>query len=303
MILDYLGLFLDDLILYISKMPSSFTLKQARALVEVRYRRYCALILLIAVTGISLTTLRHRNYSRRKSCDNSVTRLLRNDNAEDECLAKLCSKQPFSWVRWGDGETIHAGLLTNPRLQNSFRIAAHHPDIYLNVGGWFFCGNKSKELQVLWKSFSNGGRFYDYFYLNAGDPMSAKKVGWRDQIEKCSRKTLAVIPSHLRSLPVFRNSIIVPSPTYETLDATIREIRKHLRGESMVVLLAGGKIAKILAVELTLSDPNHTYIDIGSSMDGYAGRHSRDYNDPKNYCAKISSPKERERWFPPGACN
>lgn len=266
-------------------------------------KKLCTATLAIATCIIYIYGFNPRFYWNRKPCFNEVTKMLLNDNAEDECLSKLCSKQPFTWIRWGDGETIHAGLLTNPRLQNSFRIAAHHPDIYLNVGGWFFCGEKSKELQVLWKSFSNGGRFYDYFYLNAGDPMSSRKAGWRDKIEKCSRKTIAVIPDHLRALPVFRNSIIVKSPTYDTLDSTIKIIRKNLTKDSMVVLLAGGKIAKILAVELTLSDPKHAYIDIGSSMDGYAMRHSRDYNDPKNYCHKISAPKDRLKWFAPNACD
>lgn len=268
------------------------------------FRRKKAYVVTLVIMASTVCVYRFMSskFRHKKLCNNYVTRMLREDNAEDECLAKLCRKEPFTWCRWGDGETIHAGLLTNPRLQNSFRIAAHHPDIYLNVGGWFFCGNKSKELEVLWKSFNNGGRFYDYFYLNAGDPMSDKKLGWRDQIEKCSLQTIAVIPQHLKTLPVFKNSVIFDSPTYSTLDATILSIREQLKGAHKVVLLAGGKIAKILAVELTLSDPGHTYIDIGSSMDGYAMRHSRDYNDPKNYCAKISSLYERERWFSPGAC-
>lgn len=80
----------------------------------------------------------------------------------------------------------------------------------------------------------------------------------------------------------------------------------HILGEAAepyVVVIADGALTKIIAAELTLTHPNHTYIDIGSSLDGYAGIHSRDYNNPKHYCEQVKSREARERWFKPGVCD
>jgi len=164
-------------------------------------------------------------------CLEGITGNFIRGNEETECLKRICSKEPFSWIRWGDGETLFLSNSNNSRLRASFYVASHHPSIFLNVGSHWLC---EEEQNRLWNSLAyRSGRYYDYFYLNMGDPLSRdnntntiKNAGWRHYVEACDRKVLAVIPAHLDNLPIFQNTHtkIVRSPSYTAMDLGMKSI-------------------------------------------------------------------------------
>lgn len=215
-----------------------------------------------------------------------------------QCISQICNGPAFTWIRWGDGETMQA--THNSRLVKAFQVASTNPRIFLNVGLWWICKQKQS-----WDKFAiANGTYWDDFYLDMGGRSGLNnEIGWKNEITKCNKTIIAIVPAHLETIPILKNAVFIRSPVYKNLDECINRVSKSLaQGPPAVVLIAAGYMAKIIAVELTNRNANTSIIDIGSSLDAFAGVHSRDYNNPAIWCQK-TPPDQIKKLFAPGVCD
>eukprot|EP00038_Savillea_parva_P009485 m.183860 g.183860 ORF g.183860 m.183860 type:complete len:425 (-) comp15958_c0_seq1:84-1358(-) len=237
-------------------------------------------------------------------------------------LAKICENKPFSWIRWGDGEMIEAFKGIKPlkagqapdhsqALRQAFYKATQLDAIQINVGTWWLCNSKRQWNSAINVKSTIEYKYTNYFYLPMGDPMEDPRTdhGWVTEANRCSKRVIAVVPSHLRALPVWpKGTRFLDSPQGNDIGKVIlkiTEVQDALKDSERpaLVVFAAGISAKIMIVRLTVSNPEHQYLDIGSVLDGYAGVKSRDYNDPKKYCGSITDANVRKQWFAPGVCS
>lgn len=202
-----------------------------------------------------------------------VNGLFKHENVSD-VLPRICSRRPFSWIRWGDGEIDAApgGSDFAAAVKTAFQTAIKIGTVEINVGTWWLCNNRHKNFWNQLVSPSEKFRFTNYFYLPMGDPVSADHdEGWVQLAQKCSRKVVAVVPQHLERLPVWpRDVVFIRSPMGQSLppvDQTIRHVASILAKspERVLVVVAAGISAKILIVNLTVAFPDHQYIDVRRS--------------------------------------
>lgn len=167
--------------------------------------------------------------------------------------------------------------------------------------------------------------FHNHFYLPMGGPLNTytKEIGiagWLYEIEDYN--IILVGPSHLGGIPflnpfkhfessgVNRNMVKtadLASKCKELMDQQMSDGG----GKPLMFLLAAGFSSKIIIADLLQyrdESNNHytqSFIDIGASLDGYVGIHSRDYNSPKHYCEEVvknDDPRNRYHWMKRGIC-
>jgi hypothetical protein len=167
--------------------------------------------------------------------------------------------------------------------------------------------------------------FHNHFYLPMGGPLNLLYKdrgikGWLYEIEDYS--IILVGPSHLVDVPFLNPSVHFESSGVnrnlkKTSDLTSK-CKKMMDqqiveggGKPLMFLLAAGFSTKIIIADLLQyreESRNHyiqSFIDIGASLDGYVGIHSRDYNSPNHYCAEVlknDDPRNRYHWMKKGVC-
>lgn len=237
-------------------------------------------------------------------------------------MNELKEKRPFGWIRWGDGEMMSAAKDSpyGRRLKDALLFLSRHNQSVVNVGMHWL---RQERLAKMWNQIvpEHGDHlFHEFFYLPIGDPIAKETqewreagiLGWHVAKNEASYKVILVGPNQLRGLPFLNETAYVSSAGIEhdidRTDAIIHqciEIMKQYEPEPLLFLIAGGRSAKIIVADLVNRTDNiHTFVDIGSCLDGFAGIHSRDYNNPKKYCQMIEQkePDNLHFWMKPGVC-
>jgi len=239
---------------------------------------------------------------------------------------RILHKQPFAHVRWGDGEmtTSVDGTPFGKRLSESLLQLTQHPLTSVNVGTWWLedkNGNPKhfvkKWNQVVSEEISNKTLFHDFFYLplaEIDEPRFKPEGidGWVALTDRAAYKTVLVGPKFLLGIPFINQTEYISSEGIErdvgkTDDVTqkIIKVMKAHEPEPLLFLVSAGRSAKIIISDLISRQDNiHSFIDTGASLDGWAGVHSRDYNNPATYCGKVlkRDPERKDYWMKKGVC-
>lgn len=234
----------------------------------------------------------------------------------------------FGWARWGDAE-----MMSSARDGSPMRLAVRAlmsvgatPNCVLNVGVHWLC---NEGLRNNWNAAMDGVDANDtighsFFFLPMGDPADDDRSMWKEKgvdgyvnvIRKAKRKVILVGPPHVEGLPFIGHSAFVDASGKGmggdgAADSVVQRIFEigDAFDEPPVVIMAAGMAAKtaILSAQDRINFKGWGLIDAGTTLDGYAGVKSRDYNDPKIYCRKS---RERARdahdgvdfWFAEGVC-
>ncbi len=249
---------------------------------------------------------------------------------------KLMSGTGFVWSRWGDGDMLAANENNElgAQMRSSLVALSTDPLAVVNVGVWWLCEPYLNEswLMDIGDTDIPRAAFHSFFYLPAGDPADSTRTMWRQHgvtgwsaaILRRKRTLVLVGPPHLRDIPLFKNSAFIdtfdPSHSLDVdrVDVWFRELTTQTDllepppgagadSPGVLCIVAAGSLGKILMARLLefVHDRNWAIVDVGASLDGYVGVHSRDYNDPKEYCRKArenASEEEVRMWFATGLC-
>lgn len=214
--------------------------------------------------------------------------------------------KPFAWIRWGDGETIHACRTHKPgiRLKNSCKLWQEAGDnFFVAVGTWFFLNPKLKQM---WNFIHKNNKLdllvlLEYFYLPMGDPacdeyLPLRKngiLGWI--IESTNRKKVIVGPNFAKQfefleyydfIEIGRNSQ-QNIDDYDIIHSKMKNISEN-NEEGILFIFIAGFMSKVLITEaFTTYGKKDTFIDVGSALDGYAGIESKDFINCKKWAKKI----------------
>jgi len=245
-----------------------------------------------------------------------------------EVERRIRARVGFGWARWGDAEmNASAGNGSPMRLavRTLMNISAT-PNCVLNVGVHWLCKG---SLRKNWNAAMDGLDVNDtighaFFYLPMGDPGDDDRTMWKENgvdgyinvVREAKRKVILVGPPHVEGLPFIGHSAFVDAKGKGkggagAADSVVQRIFEigDAFDEPPVVIMAAGMAAKtaILSAQERINAKGWGLIDAGTTLDGYAGVKSRDYNDPRVYCQKS---RERARgaddgvdfWFAKGVC-
>ena len=133
-----------------------------------------------------------------------------------------------------------------------------------------------------------------FFYLPIGDPVAKETktwqqagiVGWSKIKNQVGYKVILVGPGHLQGLPFVDETVFIDEKKTEyhndKTDAVMRDCQETMdkfSPEPLLFLFAVGRTNKIIIANLLEKggiDKIHTFVDVGSSLDGFAGKHSHD---------------------------
>lgn len=234
----------------------------------------------------------------------------------------------FGWARWGDAEMISSARDGSPmRLAvRALMSVSATPNCVLNVGVHWLCNG---ALRNNWNAAMDGVDVNDtighaFFFLPMGDPGDDDRSMWKENgvdgyinvVREAKRKVILVGPPHVEGLPFIGHSAFVDASGKGmggdgAADSVVQRIFEigDAFDEPPVVIMAAGMAAKtaILSAQDRINSKGWGLIDAGTTLDGYAGVKSRDYNDPRVYCRKS---RERARdehdgvdfWFAKGVC-
>ena len=239
----------------------------------------------------------------------------------------------------GEGQVLSA------QLQSSLLALSTDPLAVVNIGVFWLCEpilKKSWELFTRQHEAAFGdsdaarAAFQSFFYLPAGDPADSDRAkwrqlgvpGWSEAVLRRKRTLVLVGPPHLRDIPLFKDAVFVNAhdPNMgrdpDRVEAWLRELKAQAdlleppfgrqtywnRLPGILCIVAAGPRGKVLMARL-LEEFAHgrgwAIVDVGASLDGYAGVHSRDFNDPFLLCQRArenASEEEIRLWFAPGWC-
>mmetsp|Transcript_4780 Transcript_4780/g.14269 ORF Transcript_4780/g.14269 Transcript_4780/m.14269 type:complete len:415 (-) Transcript_4780:79-1323(-) len=182
---------------------------------------------------------------------------------------------------------------------------------------------------------------HSFFYLPLGDitdedlnEWRKKKIeGWSGLIRKYNRSVILVGPNHIRNIPFIKHDVFIDATNVKTdnnkTKGLIRKVAlegtelSRKKNDPPVVILCSGLAAKTLVVVLrSFIDKGWQFIDVGTQLDGFGGKKSRDYINIPKMCKKVyeyksnsSIPTENigtkhdlggeaalEYWFAPDVC-
>lgn len=228
-------------------------------------------------------------------------------------LDSLAARKPFTFLRLGDGDWYCAlggtGLDSNGVVlernhgmceelkQDILELGVATAANFLPVLGTFFlCKERSFELFAHVDDFfsSNPVRqsfsgFLDSKSVGFYFPLLPdKKLGRSPGVVPALSGQLVVVvgPKHLRKLNRMLNYTafveVPPHTCWEARDDIISSIKRESQrrpSDTVVFLLAGGIAARTILFKTFLQlGQKDSFIDVGSSLDGFAGMASRDYN-------------------------
>eukprot|EP01064_Diplonema_japonicum_P001785 TRINITY_DN11202_c0_g1_i1.p1 TRINITY_DN11202_c0_g1~~TRINITY_DN11202_c0_g1_i1.p1 ORF type:complete len:335 (+),score=34.43 TRINITY_DN11202_c0_g1_i1:64-1068(+) len=240
----------------------------------------------------------------------------------DDLFTSLERNRSFGWIRFGDGEMFCLGTHvdveisdavcnrdTRVALVQSLQALPKLRNVFAVVGTWWLCaGERRTDISLRMSRvvvqrtdfIESRYSFLDVFYMLLGTPSHRGLVRSLQ-----GRDVVLVGPSVLsvlRNTSMFHIVGHVPVPFHRGSVFHVPPILKQcsalaLRHRNLVFLVAFGIPGKVLVISGIQHLPQHTFIDVGSSLDAYAGIRSRDYNkDLDQYC-KSSRP-----WMAPGVC-
>jgi hypothetical protein len=210
----------------------------------------------------------------------------------EEILIKIENNEQFSFSRWGDGEWI---CMLNPdnskgncdghkyfdTLSDALKnILKSKPKYNLGIQGHarrsmgekidaFLKENDLTELQ-----WSNADVFH-HASIKGKFHTFIKLLKARDNI-------MLIAPPDLMQLGGIANiSFVIPAKDCWTKkDETIKNVKEYLeeKNRPYILLFCAGMPANVMIDELYNWNPNHTYLDMGSVFDPYAGKVTRSYH-------------------------
>ena len=235
--------------------------------------------------------------------------------------------------------------MLSAQLQSSLLALSTDPLAVVNIGPFWLCEpilKKSWELLTRQHEAAFGdsdaarAAFQSFFYLPAGDPADSDRAKWRqlgvpgssEAVLRRKRTLVLVGPPHLRDIPLFEDavSVNVHDPNMgqdrDRVEAWLRELKAQAdlleppfgrqtywnRLPGILCIVAAGPRGKVLMARLLeklVHGRGWAIDDVGASLDGYAGVHSRDFNDPFLLCQRArenASEEEIRLWFAPGWC-
>jgi len=213
---------------------------------------------------------------------------------------------PFLWLRYGDGEFASMtsmnvgnsdGADMNSQCVRDGLIEAFlgdsmpgTPVVVSAVGGFFLCKETHASLNQNMDTFAAAHSQHKNTYVN----QFYLPFDWAT-LPQSKRPVVLVGPKHLDALHCMLGHVAffeVPLPTngcgdVDGLVSKMTEISQtQYPTQSVFFVVAGGGIGKIVGYKAfqKLQDKD-SIVDVGSSLDGYAGKASRDYNrDIKKFC-------------------
>jgi len=225
----------------------------------------------------------------------------------------LTTRKPFTFVRIGDGDWYCAlggtGADSNgvametqngmcDTLQRDIKDygAKGDANFFPVLGTFFLCKEKSADIFLHVDSFFSYNPMHHGFsgFLNSNDvgfyfplvppPQIGRAPGVLPLL--AGQVVVLVGPKHLGKLHVMLNysaHIDVPLHTAweakDVITAGIRHESSRHAGETVVFLVAGGIATRTMLYQMFLElGQTSTFIDVGASLDGFAGVVSRDYN-------------------------
>lgn len=232
----------------------------------------------------------------------------------------LSAHKPFTFVRFGDGDWFCAlggtGLDSNgvvlekatsmcealqsdiksygsrtaanfyPVLGSFFLCRESSPDMFAHVDAFF--GNS--PMQQSFTGFLNSDSVGFYFPL-VPPPKPGRQPGVLPLL--VGQTVVLVGPRHLGKLQGMLNYTahveVPPHSCWEArheIIASIERESKHHSTDTVVFLVAGGIATRTMLYQTYLVlGQKDTFIDVGASLDGFAGTVSRDYNrNISTYC-------------------
>eukprot|EP01063_Lacrimia_lanifica_P012275 TRINITY_DN1888_c0_g3_i1.p2 TRINITY_DN1888_c0_g3~~TRINITY_DN1888_c0_g3_i1.p2 ORF type:complete len:379 (+),score=70.47 TRINITY_DN1888_c0_g3_i1:125-1261(+) len=234
--------------------------------------------------------------------------------------------RPFAWVRLGDGELNCLGERKSKpgtpcedkdtlytMIEALKDVDLMRDDAFIAVGAWWVCAGSYGTSKALYlndlKGWVGDGQItaamLDMFYIGHGanDTLEAK-YGMVQSL--AGRPVVLVGPQHLAPLAQHNTMynvvahVVTPGKGasahhVEELLGIFGECESRF-GQGLMFLLEYSMGGKIAALHGMRRYPNHTYVDVGSSIDGYVGVQSRQHNKKKRICKNTPS------WTAPGVC-
>jgi hypothetical protein len=277
--------------------------------------------------GSSLTALKTLDVQPENTAV-SVQKILQSLAARTKVTAT-----PFLWLHWGESDFMClAGRKTAHNVEKTdyhskcvydgLKMALLGDDdtqdatIIQALGAFFLCKDTHRQLYDGMQNFilSNSEmghpptfQFYDSFYLPVGNESSAVTRSWVVAAKRGKRPVVLVGPDHLASLHCMLNYVKhfrIPLPTQgcQDVDPLVKGILELSEGtysdESVLFVVAGAAVGKIVAYEAFKKlQHKDVFVDVGSSLDAYAGVRSRDYNrDLGKFC------QESKGWMAYDVC-
>ena len=236
-----------------------------------------------------------------------------------EVMRLLRDGKPFGWMRWADAE-----MLEGVHLRDTVRKFEHIDSLVVNVGVWWLCDDR---LRSGWNAAVPADLdfvFHDFFYLPTGIPDDDARDmwdglgirGWVRTAHEVGRKLAVIGPRHLQTIPWLRGADYIEAGQmlssvrrYNEVLSRAKSVSAKHADEPVLFVLSAGSGAKVLIVDMMSSPENKDmFVDVGASLDGFAGVHSRAFNSGeefiRKYCENIlrEDPWHMDLWLSPGVC-
>lgn len=206
----------------------------------------------------------------------------------DFFVTRLENKEPFGWVRYGDGEMQAVlgmggrncdGTEYTPELGAALRSTLKQPRDYLYAIGpkVTTCKNEfARQALDYLERYAKVTRWHDTeTILNAS--LAGELRPLIDALRK--RRVMLVGAAHLKTLPLDPQVFIEVSATeaWQQYDKTYFKIMENAYRVNVILFCAGMSSKIILYDVFPHLGKTHMLIDIGSTWDVYCGKLSRSY--------------------------
>lgn len=229
--------------------------------------------------------------------------------------------KPFTFIRWGDGDLFCAmgfgssgdingdSFVNGPmaevctRRQQEMLEYGKEENLFVIMGDWFICKETHPDTYRHVDHFLSqhpmrtdfNGWVGDQFYFELYRQDMKPTPGITSLLPRLvGRKVVVVGPAFLQKLK--KHLGYVGFITAENAASRLEEIKGLMRHESstrpainVIFLVSAGTSTRTLLYDMWKElGQKDTFIDTGSSLDGFAGVHSRDYNsDTASLCRRL----------------
>ena len=187
-------------------------------------------------------------------------------------------------------ESWNKGLTTPMRVESSSPASSSE--------------TRKRDLDV--NDIANDIAIHSFFYLPLGDitdeslnEWRKKKIeGWSGLIRKYNRPVVLIGPNHVNKIPFIKHDVWIDSTNIQRNNnktkSLIRKValegaqlsRNHNNEPPVVILCAGLAAKTLIAVLRPLINKGWQFIDVGTQLDGFGGKKSRDYIDIAKMCKR-----------------
>lgn len=259
-----------------------------------------------------------------EGCNTPPSLPLMGDNSERQDLLKSLSgpdriMTPFLWLHYGDGdfmtlsgmhsfsmegadmtsECVRQGV-ADMFLGNNADMETDRTHVYQALGAFFMCQESHPGIYSMMDKFMHDHPehkfgFHNDFYFPVGKATSDPQHSFVLAAKQRGRPVVLVGPKHLDSLHCMLNHSAyfeIPIPTHGCgdVDRLVPQLVDYSKStfpnDSVLFLVAGCSVGKMIAYEAFKSLMHKdAFVDVGASLDAFAGRSSRDYNSNiQKYC-------------------